>query len=610
MMARMPNALVLVLAIVLSSATATASPWRVDPGPALLSGGRWQKIATLDDGRVILDTGYLPQLLDVVGWRFLGDRVVAGTGPSLRIPGGVLVARGAFLHRPGRGGLVWDAKTDRWRDTGGITRLFEPDDLAATLADGSALVLGGIFDGDPKLVSVERWTAKADGFAPAGSPRTAHRDGTLTALPDGRALLAGGADEPSRGHWTAQCDVYDPVTNAWTATGDLHIARRGHTTTLLPDGRVLVAGGQGKGERPIAELEVWDPKTGAWTIAGRLREPRSYHAAVLLPGSRVMFVGGTRGDDVYVTFENGTAALTAETWNATTNTWEAVFYPPRAYERPMIATLQDGRLVVAGGLDFTTALTSVELWSPVAGRDAPWELASPPLTPALALPSDMANGSTLTPLADGTALAVGGNAWQQLAARRWDPKTSAWLGVAIHTLRIRHVAAPLLDGRVLVAGGVGLIPKTGRMTMAVPRPPSIVTAEVFDPATGTFTPTGVPTRARDGAAAATLADGRVLITGGGSATAEVWMPGSGRFTAVPDMAVARTRHTATRLRDGRVVVIGGDEKGTYEVYDPAKDRWTPPRPLPERWNYHSAVLAGDGRILVTAGDRTVALRID
>jgi hypothetical protein len=610
MMAKMANDLVLVLAIVLSSATATASPWRVDAGPALLSGGRWQKIATLDDGRVILDTGYLPQLLDVVGWRLLGDRVVGGTGPSLRIPGGVLVARGAFFSRPGRGGVVWDAKTDRWRDTGGIARLYESDELAATLADGSALVIGGIFDADPKLVSVERWTAKADGFAPVGLPRTAHRDGTLTALPDGRALLAGGADEPSRGHWTAQCDVYDPATNTWTATGDLHAARRGHTATLLPDGRVLVAGGQGKGERPIAELELWDPKTGAWTIVDRLREPRSYHAAVLLPGSRVMFVGGTRGDDVYVHFQNGTAALTAETWNATTSTWEAVFYPPRAYERPMITMLRDGRLVVAGGLDFTKALTSVEFWTPVAGRDPPWELAPPPPAPALALPSDMQDGSTLTLLANGSALAVGGNNWQQLAARRWDAKTAAWVDVAIHTARIHHIAALLLDGRVLVAGGVGLIPKSRGMTMAGPRPPSIVTAEVFDPATGTFTPTGLPTRARDGAAAATLPDGRVLITGGGSAAAEVWTPRTGRFTAVPDMAVARARHTATRLRDGRVVVIGGDEKGTYEVYDPAIDRWTPPRPLPERWNSHTAVLAVDGRILVTAGDRTVALRID
>lgn len=599
------------LVLLLVPATAAASPWRADPGPPLLAAGYAQKVTTLDDGRVMVDAGSLPQVFDGSAWHWLGDKVVTGLGPSARIPGGVLVARGAFLGHPGRGGVRWDGTS--WHDTGGliVEREYEAEERTATLADGSVLVVGGTQDKSPRvLAEAERWTAKADAFAPAGSLRTPRRDFTLTALPDGRALASGGADDYGRGHWSAQCDVYDPKTNTWKPTGDLHIARRGHTATVLPDGRVLVAGGQDRDEKPIAEVEIWDPSTGAWTIAAKLREPRSYHAAVLLPRSRVMFVGGTRGDDLYVHFGNGTAVLSAETYDALNGRWEPVWYPPHAYEKPVIAPLPDGRLVVAGGYSFTTGLTTVELWTPAPGPDAPWELATTPTHPPLALPAGYEDGSTATSLPDGGVLAVGGNEWRTLDARRFDPATRTWTDVPIHAGRLHHVAVPLPDGRVLIAGGSGHQTPSARVQMSIPPPPAVLSAEVFDPATGKLSRTGPPTRSHVDAAAAVLADGRVLVTGGGTSVTEVWSPKTGRFTRVASMHASRRLHTATRLPDGRVAVIGGDAKGTYEVYDPANNTWSPLHPLPEPWTGHTAELAPDGRVLVTVGGRTVALRID
>jgi hypothetical protein len=605
------------LVVLLLSATASASPWRIDPGPAMLGGGSSQRIGTLDDGRVFVDVGSLPMVLDAKAsaWSWLGDKQVMGIGPSARIPGGILVARGAIKRGDGGHALAWDHTTNAWRTSGGllVEREYEAEELTATLADGSVLVVGGTQDKNPRvLAEAERWSAGADAFQPAGQLRTPRWDFTLTALPDGRALAAGGADDYGRGHWTAQCDVYDPKTNAWTSTGDLHVARRGHTATLLPDGHVLIAGGLGRDEHPIAELEIWDPKTGKWTIAAKLSEPRAYHGAVMLPNNRVLFVGGTRGDDLYIRFENGTAALAAETYDVATNRWDPVFYPPHPYEKPMLATLPDGRLVVAGGYDFTTTLTRVELWTHTTGPDAPWELiraaASPP--PALALPSGMGEGSTMTLLSGGGALAVGGNAWQALSAQRWDPTTKTWTDVAIHAARIHHIAAILPDGRVLIAGGEGLGPKQTRPTMAVPALPRVKTAELFDPTTGRFERTGAPVMAFASAAATVLADGRVLVTGGGGAMAELYAAKTGRFTRAPAMHASRSGHTATTLHDGRVVAIGGDAKGTFEVYDPVNNTWSIPRLLPEPWQGHRAELMADGRVRVTVRGRSIALRID
>jgi hypothetical protein len=602
------------LPLLVAPAVAAASPWRVEPAPPLLAAGSYlQRIGTLDDGRVFVDAGSLPQVFDGTAWHWLGARVVTSAGPLARIPGGVLVMQGAFIGHPGRGAVVWTAKTDAWRETGGLAhkRTYENDALVATLADGSVLVAGGSQYGEPRvLADAERWTASADGFQPAGRMATPRLYGTLTALPDGRALAVGGTDTYGRGGALAQCELYDPKTNRWTPTGDLHRRRRDHTATLLPDGRVLVAGGQAVDLTAVGDVEIWDPKTGAWTIVATLREPRAEHGAVLLPGNRVLFVGGVTDEDP-VRHDGGVMVLGAETWNVATGRWDPVFDPPRAYVRPNLALLADGRLVVAGGHEEFHASTAAEVWSPGDGPDAPWELVGSAPRARRKLPPDLYDaGATLTPLPDGV-LAVGQVRGRALGARRWDAKTSAWSEVTLAAGRMAHIAVALPDGRVLLAGGVGLPPPPAHPMMRAPAGPTVRSAELFDPATGEATKTGAPGARREHAAATVLADGRVLVAGGaGTATAEVWSPKTGRFTPIASMHVARAEHTATTLRDGRVVVIGGDEAGTFEVYDPTRNHWSAPRALPEPWSRHSAELLPDGRVLVTAGGRRIALRVD
>jgi len=140
-------------------------------------------------------------------------------------------------------------------------------------------------------------------------------------------------------------------------------------------------------------------------------------------------------------------------------------------------------------------------------------------------------------------------------------------------------------------------------------------AEIFDPATNSFAPTGNLVVERAGNTATLLADGRVLIAGGEDrqenaiASAEIYDPSSGKFTATGSMADPRGAHTATALNDGRVLIVGGGS-GHYpsqnvypsaEVYDPAKGKFTSTGQMSVGRHKHAAIMLRSGKVLVVGG---------
>jgi hypothetical protein len=108
-------------------------------------------------------------------------------------------------------------------------------------------------------------------------------------LPNGKVLVAGGYGDTS----IASGELYDPASGTWTATGSLATARSSFTATLLSDGEVLVAGGQSVGTSgALASAELYDPASGTWTSTGSLITGRLVHTATLLPDGKVLVAAG------------------------------------------------------------------------------------------------------------------------------------------------------------------------------------------------------------------------------------------------------------------------------------------------------------------------------
>jgi large repetitive protein len=213
--------------------------------------------------------------------------------------------------------------------------------------------------------------------------------------------------------------------------------------------------------------------------------------------------------------------------------------------------------------------------------------------------------SWATLLHDGRTLVVSGE-WQGIGtavarADIWDPVEGFVPASAPIAPRVNPTTTLLLDGRVLVVGGYG-----GPYQYASS---AVATAEIWDPATATFRPTGPMAVPRVGHTATVLPDGRVLIVGGAGPDgarpeAELWDPRTDRFAPAGTLARARSGHAAALLADGRVAVAGGVDPvagtgvGQVEVWDPATLRFTNAMGLPDSPTSVSLTRLPDGRVLV------------
>ena len=274
--------------------------------------------------------------------------------------------------------------------------------------------------------------------------------------------------------------------------------------------------------------------------------------------------------------------------------------------------LDGGVLFVGGSLDNTA-----ELYDPATGKFG-----------ATGFMSVRRLGASVTRLADGRVLVAGGADNGGLSsAELYDPKTGTFTPTgSLSGTRIDHAATLLPDGRVLIAGGfrpadmsaveAGPIAfwrgssssDVGDFSTAVDTP--LASAEIYDPRTGRFSPTGSMARPRAGITSVRTNDGRVLVFGGISQdgttlkdrSAEIYDPKTGRFTATGSLHVARCEANATLLQDGRVLVTDSTF-GTRqaEVYDPRTGKFTLSGQTNELRFEARASLLADGRVLLAGG---------
>jgi hypothetical protein len=259
---------------------------------------------------------------------------------------------------------TWDARRG-WRTTGSL-RQARTDAIACVLTDGRVLVAGGFQEmvgpdpSNPGFVTIHqaRILSSAEIWSPASGKWSVVRpmqqpryDATLTALPDGRALVVGGADRGEmRGPLLFPAEAWDPRTDAWVAVAPPIYDRYGHTATLLPDGRVLVVGGsaplpEGATDRntSLKTAEVWNPRDNKWQAVSLSRYAHNEHDAILLRDGRVLIAG-----DV---------APAAEVWDPRLDRWSSVRYPTQNAAGGRLALLPDGRVLLVATL-------GAWIWSP------------------------------------------------------------------------------------------------------------------------------------------------------------------------------------------------------------------------------------------------------
>lgn len=463
---------------------------------------------------------------------------------------------------------------------------------ASLLPDGRVLIAGGI--GPGALNTAELFDPATGRFTPTGSMTLARSFQVATVLTDGRVLVAGGRDD--HGTNLRSAELYDPTSGRFSPTGSMSAARR--TAALLADGRVLVLGSAGT----TASAEIYDPSNGSFTQTGAMAQPSYFNDAVTLQDGRVLVTGDLAPPELF-----DPRSGTFESAGAT---------PADPREQAALVLLADGRVLMAGGwAGLGDPLATAALYEPAPATSAaprPGPKPSGTFYPTGSPKVARGTGATATLLADGRVLLAGGigAAGNGLAsAELFDPVSGTFsLTGSMSTPRGGHTATLLRDGRVLITGGAR-VPNYGG-----PPPPTLASAELYDPATGRFSPTGSMRTAREFHTATLLADGRVLVTGGVAyqatlASAEVYDPTTGRFTQTGPMATGRAFHTATLLTDGRVLVAGGEgacstgcpTTASAELWNPASGTFSATGSLTTGRQMHTATRLQNGRVLVTGG---------
>jgi hypothetical protein len=343
------------------------------------------------------------------------------------------------------------------------------DTSTTLLTSGKILVAGGETGqrgNGNATASVELYDPATNSFSSAGSLQSARGRALASLLPSGKVLLVGGtAAANGAGPALASTELYDAATNSWSNAGSLKSARTNATATMLPDGRVLVAGGetaQGGGGTALSSAEIYNPATNSWSDAGTMTATRVNASATLLADGRVLVVGGATSDDP-------TSALTsAEVYNPATNSWSSAGDMTAARTSGTTTMLSDGRVLAVGG-DIGCNPTA-SLYDPATNNWSP-----------AAAPSSPHSGQTATRLPDGRVLVAGGEAGPgdtgNLLARAesYNPKTNSWAASsALSSGRAGTTATLLPNGQVVFIGGADA---TGAPIAAVEQftPPPLTT---------------------------------------------------------------------------------------------------------------------------------------
>jgi len=371
-----------------AGALAIASGCMLAPADAHVSS--WRPASSMQHDRVLFALVPLPD----------GRALAVGgnTSTAVNAPGGMTALSDATAE-------IYDPCRDSWTLTAPMT-VSRRKPAATPLADGRVLVSGG----------------RTDDLAVAA--------GNDVIVPDPTGDVFGQVES------LRTAEIFDPVAGSWSSTPPMAQRRFWHTSTLLADGSVLVAGGA---MTPGAGAETFDPRTGVWTATGAMPGPSRTRAvaARLGDGSVLVFGGydGTIRDDV-VRFD------------PLTRQWSTVAAMATPRSAAIAAPLPDGTVLVAGGGTSTAGepTASAEVFD-ATGRS----VAVTPMHHAR-----LAAAAVVLP--DGDVIVTGGgdaDGRSLGSAERYHWRTRTWEELPPMVVDRQELAATVLgDGDVLVAGGV------------------------------------------------------------------------------------------------------------------------------------------------------------
>jgi len=550
-------------------------------------------------------------------------------------PSGLTYFSSAELYNPATGAFTY---------TGNLN-IARAEHTATLLANGMVLIAGGVGNNN-EPANAELYDPTTGTFTLTGSLVTPRDSHTATLLDNGTVLIAAGEDVNFNVLMSAE--VYDPTAGTFTATGNLNVPRQLHTATLLNNGMVLIAGGDNN--LPGNTAELYDPSAGTFTPTGSMRTPRQYHTATLLNNGLVLMAGGA--DD-----SNYDLTASAELYNPATGTFAVTGSLHTARDADTATLLNDGAVLVVGGQTSTGRSTSAELFFPATltppnlvsislaptnptiplgtalrftavgtfsgGNTEPlaevtWSSSNPGV---ISISNDASNAGAAWAAAAGSATisACAGAVCGSTTAKVGPPGPTSITGTAsfastagvMTNPRIHYTATLLNNGLVLLAGGQ--YENDGDLT---------ATAELYNPSTGVFTPTGSLNVIREYHTATLLNNGMVLLVGGYNgdtylSSAELYNPATGTFTFASSLNVARQQHTATLLGNGQVLIAGGygntGALNIAELYDPASGTFlytvgepTVPGMTTTRY-LHTATLLPNGQVLIAGGNNNSSI---
>jgi large repetitive protein len=339
-----------------------------------------------------------------------------------------------------------------------------------------------------------------------------------------------------------------------------------------------------------ATTRLGPPNT--WVGTGQMNVARASQTATPLPNGKVLIAGG------------GTAK--AELYNPATRTFSLTGRMPVAVTDATATLLRTGKVLVAGGLQGNHQVSSAELYDPGTGT---WS-ATGSMTKAR-------SGQTATLLPNGQVLVAGGGCngngygcdsgsfeQPQHSAELYNPATGKWTRTGSMDFPRQFFTATLLrTGKVLVTGGFSSCDDDFCSDNN--------SAELYNPATGTWSQAGHMHLAREQQTATLLLSGEVLVAGGLNeggfgngarySSAELYNPATGKWSAAAPMAKVHVGATATLLRNGWVLVAGGGTK-VAEIYEPQRGIWVSPGAMSIARSDPAAALLPDGHVLVTGGN--------